>query len=98
MRRRPPPQVHFFVTAGMHTYTEVPWFYSADGTGIGGSRSGGVALRDWASRLVLDGFGSTECDGDLVAQANWTGVAYCSSEMAGKTFTGPTATMARESR
>ena len=67
------------------TYTEAAWFYSAsDGLGGGG---GGPRLSEWVAGLVgSPPVASTECDGEQLEQAEWSGRAYCVKEMAGKVF------------
>ena len=81
-----PNAVHFLAQAAMHTYTEAAWFYSATPSGLGGG-GGGPRLSEWVAGLVgSPPVASTECDGEQLEQAEWSGRAYCAKEMAGKVF------------
>ena len=62
---------------------------TADTTGKNGGGAGGQTMMvDWLDEFPVPSGKSveTECDGDELNQADWTGSTYCDAAQAGKTF------------
>lgn len=84
-----PNGVHFFVEGPMHTYSEFDLVYTATTYGLDTLIKRGASLLGWIGALVASGadqLGTTECYGDLAAEADWSGTKYCATELDGKQF------------
>jgi len=84
-----PNFVNFMVTGTKHCFTPQNLVFTADTTGrYGDPSSGEPTMTSWLADMPLSEGGSvkTDCDGELLAEADWAGTTYCDSGLSGKVY------------
>lgn len=77
--------VNYMVAGTKHCFTPTDVVYTADTTGR--KLQGEQSMISWLAGQPLHGNDiATQCNGDNVSQANWSGYNYCDAALAGKTF------------
>lgn len=92
-----PNYVSYLVTSSQHCYFPASLTYTADTSGTtGGGQGGQVTLAAWAAAFPVasaaaaggqaGGEAATACDGELLAEPDWTGHVYCDAAQQGKVY------------